>query len=34
VATARCTRAGMPIANLTMRLAVLPDVAPTDWGQP
>jgi hypothetical protein len=34
VATARCTRAGTPIANLTMRLAVLRDVAPTDWGQP
>jgi hypothetical protein len=34
VATAQCTRAGSPIANLTMRLAVLPDVAPTEWGQP
>jgi hypothetical protein len=34
VATAQCTRAGTPIANVTMRLAVLPDVAPTDWGQP
>jgi hypothetical protein len=34
VATAQCTRAGARIANLTMRLAVLPDVAPTDWGQP
>lgn len=34
VATARCTRAGTPVANLMMRVAVLPDVAPTDWGQP
>lgn len=34
VATAQCTRAGTPIANLTMRIAVLPDVAPTRWGQP
>ena len=34
VATAQCTCAGTPVANLTMRLAVLPDVAPTDWGQP
>ena len=34
VASARCTRAGTPIANLTMRLAVVPDVTPTDWGRP
>ncbi|HEX4700905.1 MAG TPA: hypothetical protein VH352_02150 [Pseudonocardiaceae bacterium] len=34
VATAKCTRAGTPIANLTMRLAVLRDVTPTDWGTP
>jgi 3-hydroxymyristoyl/3-hydroxydecanoyl-(acyl carrier protein) dehydratase len=34
VATAQCTRAGTPIANLTMRLAVVPDVPPTDWGRP
>jgi hypothetical protein len=34
VASARCTRAGTPIANLTMRLAVLRDVVSTEWGQP
>lgn len=34
VATAQCTCAGTPVANLTMRVAVLPDVPPTDWGQP
>ena len=33
VATAQCTRAGTPIANLTMRLAVVADVPATDWGQ-
>jgi len=32
VATAQCTRAGARIANLTMRLAVLPDIAPTTGG--
>jgi hypothetical protein len=34
VATARCTCAGTPVANLTLRVAVLPDVVRTDWGQP